>query len=92
MTIGLIFENPGITRAQYDEIRHALHPDNSLSPGMLFHAAGAGENGWRVIEVWESQEAAERYFQETLRPALQQANVPTTIRPQAYSVHNILQR
>ncbi len=90
MPIGLIFEGPGVTQAQYDQVRKQIHPDNARPPGMLFHAAGPGESGWRVIEVWDSQAAATSYFQETLAPAMQQANIPATVRPQVFPVHNML--
>ena len=39
-------------------------------PGLLVHTAGATENGWAVFEVWESQEAQERFMNERLAPAL----------------------
>ena len=46
---------------------------------MLYHVAGPSANGWCVVEVWESQEAADRYFQQGLGKALQEANI--TIQP-----------
>ena len=91
MRIGLIFEVPGVTQAQYDQVRADIHPDNALPPGMLFHAAGPGEGGWRVSEVWDSQDAGARYFQETLGPALQRANIPAGLQPQSFPVHNLMQ-
>jgi quinol monooxygenase YgiN len=42
---------------------------------MLYHAAGVGPDGVFVFEVWESQEALQRFFQEQLGQALQQANI-----------------
>lgn len=38
------------------------------------HAAGQGENGFRVVDVWESEEAFGR-FGETLVPILQELGV-----------------
>ena len=89
MAICLIFEGPGVTQAQYDQARNEVAPDNKLVPGMLYHVAGPTENGgWRVIEVWESQEAADRFFKEKLGQALQKANI--SVQPQAFQVHNMM--
>ena len=41
-----------------------------------------------MIEVWESQEAATRSFQESLGQALQTANI--SVQPQVFPIHNML--
>ena len=54
---------------------HNLHlevaPDGKLAPGALFHIGGPIENGWRVVNVWETEEAAQNFFREQLFPILQ---------------------
>jgi hypothetical protein len=87
--IGLIFEGPGVTQAQYEQVRDEVAPGNKRQPGLLYHAAGPTENGWRVMEVWESQEVLDRFFQEKLGQALQRANISS--QPQTFQVQNIMQ-
>ena len=89
MSVGLIFNASGVTQAQYDQVQAELHPDKKAPAGMLFHAAGPGVNGWRVVEVWESQEAADSYFKNTLGAALQKANI--AVRPEVFPVHSTMQ-
>jgi len=88
MAIGMVFNVPGTTAAQYDQVRKELHPDNKRPAGMLYHAAGPTSNGWRVVEVWESQEAADRYFQEKLGAALSKANI--SAQPDVFPIHNVM--
>lgn len=88
MAVGLIFSGPGVTQAQYDQVRNEVAPGNKLPPGMLYHAGGPVQNGWRVIEVWESQEAVDRFFREKLGAALQKANI--TAQPELFQVVNIM--
>ena len=88
MAIAMIFEAQGVSQAQYDQVRNETSPDNTLPAGMLYHVGGPTEGGWRVAEVWESQEAADRYFQETLGQALKRANI--NVQPQVFPVHNIM--
>ncbi|MEO6397847.1 MAG: hypothetical protein ABIP13_05220 [Tepidiformaceae bacterium] len=51
--------------------------------------AGPTADGWRVAEVWESQEAADSFFEKTLGAALQRANI--SARPDVIPAYNIMQ-
>jgi quinol monooxygenase YgiN len=88
MAIGAIFEGQGITQSQYEQVRNAVAPGNRRPQGMLYHAAGPIENGWTVIEIWESQEVLDRFFQEKLGAALQKANI--NVQPRFFQVTNIM--
>ncbi len=61
MAIAMIFDVPGLSQEQYDQVRREVSPDNKRPAGMLYHVGGPTEDGWRVIEVWESQEAVDRF-------------------------------
>ena len=89
MAIGLIFDGAGVTQAKYEQVRDEVAPGNRLPSGMLYHAAGPIPNGWRVIEIWESQEAADRFFQDKLGAALQRANI--NVQLQHFEVVNTMQ-
>jgi hypothetical protein len=60
--------------------------------GGIFHAAGPSPNGgWRVLEVWESEEDARRFAQERLMPAFDAAGVPRPPQPpQVWQLHNYM--
>ena len=89
MSILLVFERAGITQAQYDQVRKEVSPDNKPPAGMLYHVAGPTANGgFRVIEVWDSQAAADKFFHDKLAQALPKANINT--KPEVTEVHNIM--
>lgn len=88
MAIGLVFNAVGVTQAQYDQVLNELHPDKKPPAGMLYHVAGPTTEGWRVVEVWDSQEAADSYFKTALGAALQKAKIE--VRPDGFPVHNIM--
>jgi hypothetical protein len=88
MAIGLIFEVPTVTEELYEKIKEQLHPGNAPAEGQLYHAAGKGANGWTVIEVWESQEAARKFFDEKLGERLREAGVQA--QPKFFQVHNVI--
>ena len=88
MAIGLIFQEDGMTQAQYEQVKEAVAPDNQTPAGLLYHAGGPSETGWCVVEVWESQEAADQFFQEKLGAALQKAGI--TGQPRLFQVFNTM--
>jgi hypothetical protein len=59
-------------------------PSDWPVPGLLVHVAGQGARGFRVVDVWESQEAFDRWG-ETLAPVLQEVGVQ--VQPDIYSTH-----
>lgn len=88
MAIGAVFSIPGVTQAQYDQVFKQVAPNDRPPAGMLFHVAGPTETGWCVIELWESQEAAQRFFDQTLKQALEQAGIPTDPPIVSFQVYN----
>jgi hypothetical protein len=88
MSIGLVFEGPTVTEAQYDQVAKEVLPGNKMPAGMLYHVAGSSPTGWRVVEVWNSQESADLFLKEKLGAALKRANI--TVQPHAFAVHNIV--
>ena len=72
MAIAVVFDFEGGTAEQYDALVREMgiggQPASAI-PGMIFHAAGPAEGGWRVVDVWESQEALDRFSRDRLMPA-----------------------
>lgn len=90
----MIHESPGGTQEQYDEVSARLTGGGSLSSlsdwpveGILSHAAGPTEQGWCVVDVWESEEAFRR-FAEVIVPILQEVGLPGE--PRLLPVHNFV--
>jgi hypothetical protein len=55
--------------------------------GLLAHIAGQGPNGFRVVDVWESEDAFRR-FGETLIPILKDIGVQSE--PEVYPTHTFV--
>jgi hypothetical protein len=82
MPVVAVFQVPGLTQEKYDQSVRGVTggKDRVESPadwpveGLLAHIAGQGESGFRVVDVWESEEAFAR-FGETLMPILQDLGI-----------------
>ena len=89
MAVGAIFEGD-FSQAQYEQVRDQVFQGGQLPPGLLHHAAGPSEGGFCVVEIWESQEALQRFFDERLRQATQQAGI--NVQPRFFQVVHTQQR
>lgn len=89
----MLFDTPEGNSDRYDAVRERLGISNENPPeGAILHIAGAGPNGgWRVVEVWESTEHAQKFAREVLEPALRDAGIERPA-PQVWPVHNLMQR
>jgi hypothetical protein len=85
----LVSDIPGGTSAQYDAVIRAL--GDSPLDGNILHVAAPSETGWRVVDVWESQEKLQRFFEQRLGAALASAGV-TPNEPKVRPVHVSLAR
>jgi len=90
MAVAFLQELPGMTQEQYDQIAETLQRRFKTAEGRIFHVAGPMEGGWRVVDVWESQEAVDTFFQEQLGPALQEVGLAAATPPQFWPVHHML--
>jgi hypothetical protein len=97
MAIGVIFNFPGGTTEQYDEVTRGLNngqPLRSLADwpggGCLSHVVGATPDGLCVLDVWESAEKFQA-FGGTLMPLIQQAGLKPD-EPVVFPVHNFVSR
>jgi hypothetical protein len=85
----------GLTQEQYEKTVDKVSGGKSRmeSPsdwpveGLLAHVTGQGETGFRVVDVWESEEAFNR-FGETLLPILKEIGVEG--RPEVYPAHTFV--
>ena len=64
-----------------------------LPNGCQLHIAGPVEQRWRVITVWESADAFQRFRDEKLLPAVREAagsDGPPGVEPEVNPVHKLI--
>ncbi len=89
MAIGFLLEFAGATSDQYDRTLARLELGGKLPSGGRFHIAGPTDDGFRVVDVWETQDDFDRFFEEKLGAALQAEGMPApTI--STWPVHNTM--
>jgi hypothetical protein len=87
--VAMMIDNPEGTQEIYEKVR--AHIGLEAPAGGILHVAGPSPNGgWRVIEVWESEEDAQRFRKERLEPAFDAVGLSQRPTPQFWQVHNIM--
>lgn len=90
----VVFIVEGVKQEDYEEsVRKLTGKERAESPsdwpsgGLLAHIAGQGENGFRVVDVWESQEALDN-FAAQLMPILTEIGMDA--KPEIYQAHTFV--
>ena len=77
MSVVLVIDIPGATMEQYDTVAEQLEQSGGhLGDGQTYHAAGATDDGVLVVDVWNSREDFDNFFQGRLGEALREAEFP----------------
>jgi len=95
LSVVLIHQGPTLSREKYEEVVRTLTGGKSRleSPtdwpveGLLVHVAGDSPQGFRVVDVWQSEDACKR-FGEVLSPILKDVGVEE--QPELYEAHTFV--
>ncbi len=93
MAIVRIIRPQGTTREMYDAVNEKLKLNDNPPAGLIVHAAGEVDGGWQLVEVWESEAAAERFETERLIPAIAEVageGGPGRPAMTVYEAHNVV--
>jgi hypothetical protein len=79
----------GMPNAEYRAVLDRLGVEERPEPGIYLHVTAQTDFGYRVIEIWDSQEGFETFAQQRMLPALEALGIDRrtdiTIKP----LHNL---
>ena len=77
MAVLMIAEVPNLTEEIYGGLVGQMTPLMRASKGFIAHAGGPNPSGgWRVVEIWESEEDGQNWFDDNVKPNLPPDIVP----------------
>ena len=68
--------NRGVNWETYDAINAEVDIEHWHPLGLIMHGASEVGGTVQIAQVWDSEEYAERYDEETLKPALRAVGAP----------------
>jgi hypothetical protein len=76
----------------YNAVNGRVMPGKQLPEGCQVHIAGPVNEGWRVITVWDSEDAFKRFREEKLIPTLREVAGEGAVAPSidANPVHTLI--
>jgi hypothetical protein len=88
MAVAVEMEFAGATLDQYDQVieKMELEPRGDAPPDCLFHWVAKTDDGIRVVDVWSSREAFDRFADEQIGPFSAEAGIEG---PPAISYHEL---
>ena len=77
MPVLMIAEVPNLTEEIYGGMMGQMMPVLQSASGFISHAGGPSPSGgWRVVEIWDSEEAGTKWFEDNVEPNLPPDIVP----------------
>ena len=76
MSVMMISDVSGQSSRGYDAMLSLVGKALQQAPGFVMHMAHQADKGWRIVEVWRTQEDATRFYAAHVAP-----NLPNGVRP-----------
>lgn len=92
MAVAVELKFVGATLEQYDQVieKMGLRPGGPGAPGGLFHWVTKTDDGFRVVDVWQTREQFEQFSLEQIGPFAAAVGVTTPPEVTFYDLHNYL--
>jgi hypothetical protein len=93
MAIVMRFQGTGATVEQYQQVNAVMGitGDDTAPDGLIQHVAAKTDDGILIVDVWESEENLNRFFEERVGPALAQIGIEST-QPEVMKLHSMIPR
>ena len=75
MAVSVVIRYPDLPAETYDQVIASLDLDANHPAGAILHVAGAGEHGFLIAEVWQTEQTFQAFFDYRLRPAVRMLGV-----------------
>lgn len=94
MAVTMVIDLPKMDHEKYGMLmREAGLPvdrSSTLPPGLLVHVASETEDGWRLVDVWKSEQDFTSFLKEKLGASLQRVGLALEQLPTFHEVRNLL--
>jgi len=85
MAVVVLRQAKAVDQAVYDTLISKLSAALKTAKGFKGHFAGPVSGGWQIVEVWDTEEDEQRWFDESVRPELPPKTNPSIT---VVTVHN----
>ena len=87
MAVVLTLKWPGYTKEQYDKLLELADWENEPARNGIFHVVWWEDDTMGIVDVWESQEDWQRFFDQRLSPNFEAVGVTGQPDAEFHEVH-----
>lgn len=80
---------PEVTKEQYEAVRREVNWEGDVPKGAKFHVTWFGNDGFHVLDLWESQAEFEAFSQNRLAQGLQKVGIAGQPRVEFVPSHSV---
>jgi heme-degrading monooxygenase HmoA len=80
---------PEVTKQQYEQVRNDVKWETEKPAGAKFHVAWWADDGFHVLDLWDSPQDFQNFVQSRLTAAAQRAGITTQPNVQISEAHAI---
>jgi quinol monooxygenase YgiN len=91
MSVGIRVKFASMTHEQFDAVNALVDVPSNPPAALIFHVSGAIEEGWHVIDIWESRAAFDAFLQDRVQPQIAASGVELQGPPviEEFAVHEM---
>jgi hypothetical protein len=89
MATVMLLHWPETTLDQYDQVRERVQWDSDVPNGVKLHISGSADDGLHILDVWESEEAFNAFFEQRIMPAVQEVGIQGQPDVKFYPLHGV---
>ncbi len=92
MAVAIEMNFRGASTDQYDQViqKMGLRQGGPTPPGAISHFVTRTDDGIKVVDVWETKEAFEKFANEQIGPYTREVGITEEPEMRFYDVHNYL--
>ena len=92
MAVAVELNFKGATTDQYDQViqKMGLRQGGPTPKGAISHFVTPTDDGFRVVDVWETREIFDRFAEEQIVPYTREVGITEEPEMRFYDVHNYL--
>ena len=89
MAVAMHMHWPGVDADQYDRLKDLVGWEREAPEGGILHVTSFSPQGAHIFDVWESQEAFQRFTEDRLMPGVRELGIQGEPDVQFYPVHDL---
>jgi hypothetical protein len=92
MAVGIRIKLPGVRTEEFDRVDALIDAGGNHPDGLIFSASGPTEDGWRVVDFWESRAHFDTFAAERIGPAVAAAGLSVQPDIAEFPIHEYVSR